>query len=76
MFRALLTHLQEALHERRFGDLCAVINLGWSRNVGNLPTSRDQPTSSTAHNSHYICVRVVPPEDEQVMPETHRDFEP
>jgi hypothetical protein len=35
-----------------------------------------QPTSTTAHNSHQICVRVVSPEDGQVMPETCRDFEP
>jgi hypothetical protein len=25
---------------------------------------------------NYICVRVVPPEDGQVMPETCRDIEP
>jgi hypothetical protein len=37
MFRALLAHLQEALHERRFGDLCAVVDLGWSQDVGRLP---------------------------------------
>jgi hypothetical protein len=35
----------------------------------------DQPTSTTAHNSHQFCVRVVPPEDGQVMPETYRDIE-
>jgi hypothetical protein len=29
-----------------------------------------------AHNSHQTCVRVVSPEDGQVMPETCRDFEP
>jgi hypothetical protein len=41
-----------------------------------LPECWHQPTSTTAHNSHQICVRVVPPEDVQVMPETFRDFEP
>jgi hypothetical protein len=35
MFRALLAHLQETLHERRFGDLCAVVDVGWSRVVGS-----------------------------------------
>jgi hypothetical protein len=34
------------------------------------------PTSTTAHNSHKICVRVVPPEDWQVMPESYRYFKP
>jgi hypothetical protein len=42
----------------------------------HTPTSRDQPTSTTAHTSHQIGVRVLPPEDGQVMPETCRDFEP
>jgi hypothetical protein len=32
--------------------------------------------STTAHNNHQVCIRVVPPEDGQVMPETCRDFEP
>jgi hypothetical protein len=41
----------------------------------SLPTSRDQSASTNAHNSHQICVRVVPPEDGQVIPETCRDFE-
>jgi hypothetical protein len=34
-----------------------------------------QLTSTTAHNRHQVCVRVVPPEDEQVMPEICRDTE-
>jgi hypothetical protein len=41
-----------------------------------LPTSWDQPTSTTAHNNHQPCVCVVPPEDGQVMPETCRESEP
>jgi hypothetical protein len=41
----------------------------------SLPTSGDQPPSTTAHNSHQICVRVMPPENGQVMHETCRDFE-
>jgi hypothetical protein len=41
----------------------------------SIPISWDQPTSTTAHNSHQFCVRVVSPEDEQVMPETCRDIE-
>jgi hypothetical protein len=32
--------------------------------------------SQTVHNSHQICIRVVPPEEGQVMPETCRDPEP
>jgi hypothetical protein len=40
-----------------------------------LPIFRRHYTT-TAHNSHQICVRVVPPEDGQVLPETSRDFEP
>jgi hypothetical protein len=36
--------------------------------------SRDQPTTTTVHNSHQICVRVVPPEDRRVTPETCRDW--
>jgi hypothetical protein len=31
---------------------------------------------TTAHTRHQICIRVVPAEDGQVMPETCRDFEP
>jgi hypothetical protein len=42
----------------------------------SLPRSLVQPTSTTAHNNHQTCVRVVSPEDGQVMPETCRDFEP
>jgi hypothetical protein len=34
-----------------------------------------QPTSTTARNSHKFCLRVVPPEDGQVMPEACRDIE-
>jgi hypothetical protein len=60
--------------------LCAVVDVGWSRDVGrqlnSLPTARDQPTSTRAHNNHHTCVRVVSPEDGQVMRETCRDFEP
>jgi hypothetical protein len=37
--------------------LCAVAD------VRSLPTSWDQPISTTAHNSHQICIRVVTLED-------------
>jgi hypothetical protein len=43
--------------------------------ICSLPISWDQPTSTTAHNIHQFCDRVVPPEDGQVMPETCRDIE-
>jgi hypothetical protein len=29
----------------------------------------------SSHNIHQFCVRVVPPDDEQEMPETCRDIE-
>jgi hypothetical protein len=35
----------------------------------------EQSTSITAHYTHQNCVRVVPPEDGQMMPETCRGFE-
>jgi hypothetical protein len=35
--------------------------------MGSLPISWDQPTYTTAHNSHKFCVRVVPPENGQVI---------
>jgi hypothetical protein len=46
--------------------LCAVVDVSWSQ---------DQPTSTTAHNSHQSCIRVVSPDDGQLMPKTCRDFE-
>jgi hypothetical protein len=46
--------------------LCAVVDVCWSQ---------AQPTSTTAHNIHQFCVRVVPPEDGQVMSETCLDIE-
>jgi hypothetical protein len=63
MFRALLAHPQEAL-------LCAVVDVGWSQDVGRL-FPHLQP-----HTSHQSCICVVPPEDGQVMFKTCRDFEP
>jgi hypothetical protein len=68
MFRALLAHHQEALYGRRFGGHCVLL---W---VWNLPYPETSP-HVTAHNSHQFCIRVVPPENEQVMPETCRDTE-
>jgi hypothetical protein len=40
--------------------------------VCGLHTSRDQSTSTTAQNSHQICVRVLSLENGQVMPEKSR----
>jgi hypothetical protein len=48
----------------------SVLFVFWYHSPNFLDTPR-----TTAHNSHQICVRVVPPEDGQVMPETYRDFE-
>jgi hypothetical protein len=63
--------------------LCVYYVAAWCVSIGlrvwedcSRPKSCDQPTFTTAHNSHQTCVRVVPPEDGQVMPETCRDFEP
>jgi hypothetical protein len=115
MFRALLAHLQETLHERRFGDYCVLgidnklvsrgyvlcrryiynilldyirLNMSESENaVGTycmlyIHTVRHNTypldislLSIPAYSSHQTCVRVVSPEDGQVMPETCRDFE-
>jgi hypothetical protein len=69
MFRALLAHLQEAPHECRFGDLRAVVDVGWPR-----PHPETNPHLQP-HVSHQTCVPVVSPEDGQLMPETCRDFE-
>jgi hypothetical protein len=41
----------------------------------SLTIPREQSTSITARYTHQNCVRVVPPEDGQVMPETCRGFE-
>jgi hypothetical protein len=43
--------------------------------VGFKTTHRQQPASITARYTHRNCVRVVPPEDGQVMLETCRGFE-
>jgi hypothetical protein len=71
MFRALLAHHQETPHKCRFVDYCVQLYM-W---VG-LRIWEDQPTSTNAHNSHQSCIRVVSPDDGQVMPETCREFEP
>jgi hypothetical protein len=39
VFRALLAHPQEALHERRIGDLCAVVDVDWSQGMGRRKTA-------------------------------------
>jgi hypothetical protein len=54
---------------------CAVVDMGWYQDVERLPTSWDQPISTIAHNIYQFFVRVVSPEDGQVMPKTCRDIE-
>jgi hypothetical protein len=71
MFRASLAHPQEALHKHSFGGCCRC-RLFTSY---GLTITREQSTSITARYTHQNCVRVVPPEDGQVMPETCRGFE-
>jgi hypothetical protein len=41
----------------------------------SLTIPSEQSTSMTARHTHQNCVRVAPPEDEQVMPNTCRGFE-
>jgi hypothetical protein len=36
MFRALLAHHQETVHVCSFGDLCAVVDVGWSQDSGTI----------------------------------------
>jgi hypothetical protein len=60
MFRALLTHLQEALHKRHL--LYAAPGLEFHSNPG----------AANWHNTHASVFRVAPSEDEQVMLETCR----
>jgi hypothetical protein len=43
--------------------------------TASLTIPREQSTSITARYTHQNCVRVVVPEDGQVMPETCRGFE-
>jgi hypothetical protein len=76
MFWASFAHPQEALHKHSFeGCSVSTLDVGWSQYMGSLPISWDQPTSTTAHNSHQFVVRVVPTEDGQVMSEICRDIE-
>jgi hypothetical protein len=71
MFRTLLAHHQEALHECRFDDLCAVVKVGWSQDFHHPDTN----PHLQLHTSHQSCIRVASPNDGQVMPETCRDSE-
>jgi hypothetical protein len=73
MFRTSLAHPQEALHEHSFGGCSSRLFTGYGWTVLTIP--RKQSTSITACYTHQNCVRVVPPEDGQVMPETCRGFE-
>jgi hypothetical protein len=44
--------------------------------TAHLQESLNERRSTTAHNSHQICLRLVTPEDGQVMPETCGDSAP
>jgi hypothetical protein len=50
-------------------------NVASEFNVTSLTITSEQSASITARYTHQNCVRVVPPEDGQVMPETCRGFE-
>jgi hypothetical protein len=43
MFQALVAHRQEILHKCSFGDLCAVVDVGWSQDLGRLPNTETNP---------------------------------
>jgi hypothetical protein len=47
----------------------------FGHHLPSLTIPREQSTSITARYTHQNCVRVVPPEDGQVMPETCRGVE-
>jgi hypothetical protein len=50
-----------------WGLLCAVVDVGWSQGSGRLRILR--PTiNTTTHDSHQSCIRVVSPDDGQVIP--------
>jgi hypothetical protein len=65
MFRALLAHLQEALHQRHLLYCVRVMSVGCTR-IGVHPTDITRTNITSA-------VGVAPPEDEQVMLKTCRD---
>jgi hypothetical protein len=65
MFRALLVHLQEALHNRHLVYGVRVISVGCTKIGVELQTWCSQLTLHT----QFFCV--APPEGEQVMLETY-----
>jgi hypothetical protein len=49
-------------------ELVAIEDVGWSYHIL-------RPTHIYNSTQHQFCVRVVPPDDGQVMPKTRRDIE-
>jgi hypothetical protein len=75
MFRAILAHPQEAIHGQNWWLLCAIVDVGWYQDMeDNFHTLRPTHTYNCTQYSPF-CVRVLPPEDGQVMPETCRHIE-
>jgi hypothetical protein len=71
MFRALLSHPQEALHIRRLAYCVRVMSVGCT-GIGVFHSS---PGAANWHNTHVVCQAPfveAPAEDEQVMFETFR----
>jgi hypothetical protein len=54
MFRALFVYHQETLHECSFGDLCAVVGIGWSQDLGRL-----RPETSESDSEGEVCIKLV-----------------
>jgi hypothetical protein len=82
MFRALLAHLQEALHIKQLVYCVRVMCVGCYQDWSGTGVSNSlyifralfAHLQEALHNSSwYIAVRVAPPEDEQVVLETCRD---
>jgi hypothetical protein len=71
MFRALLAHLQEALHKRHLVYCVRVMSVGCTRTGVELQRSRLTYEYHASSIPSDVCV--APPEDEQVMLETCRD---
>jgi hypothetical protein len=67
MFRALLAHPQEALHQRHLVYCVRIMSVGCATIVSGGPA---QPTLYARNIPNAVCV--APPEDEKVMLETCR----
>jgi hypothetical protein len=73
MFRALLSHPQEALHKRHFLHYVRIMSAGCATIAVKLPSWQSWHSQLTLYASNIpSAVCLAPPEDEQVMFETRR----